>query len=171
MIKILLTFFMVSVYAFASGDGGEGSTDIVQRTVNFLIFAGILYYLLAEPIKNYFTGRSDAIVQELERVKEKLKDSKAAKEKALLKIEEANKFAAALLESSKKENKILNDTIMRQCDNDIENIEKQSRALMELEQRKMVRGVVENIMADVLSHENDGFDKDAMAQLILKKVA
>ena len=168
--KILLSLLFVSAFAFASGDGNE-STDIVERTVNFLIFAGILYYLLATPIKNFFVGRSNDIAAELERVQEKLRESKRTKEAALQKIEEAEKFAVDLLESSKKENKILNENIMRQCDMDIENIEKQNTALMELEQRKMVRHVVESVMDEVLTQESGSFDKNAMAQLILKKVA
>ncbi len=168
--KILLSLLFVSAFAFASGDG-NGSTDIVERTVNFLIFAGILYYLLATPVKNFFIGRSNDIAAELERVQEKLRESKRTKEAALQKIEEAEKFAVDLLESSKKENKILNENIMRQCDMDIENIEKQNTALMELEQRKMVRNVVESVMGEVLTQESGSFDKNAMAQLILKKVA
>lgn len=42
---------------------------------------------------------------------------------------------------------------------------------MEFEQRKMVRNVVENILSDVLSQSDDSFDKEAMANVILKKVA
>jgi F-type H+-transporting ATPase subunit b len=168
--KILLTIVMMSAYALAS-DGGEGSTDIIQRTVNFIIFAGILYYLLASPIKSFFQGRSAGIGAELERVQEKMKESKKAKEAALQKIENAEKFAADLVENSKKENRILNDQIMQQCDADLENIEKQNASLMDLEQRKMIRGVVDSVMGDLLAQESDSFDKDAMAQLIMKKVA
>jgi hypothetical protein len=35
----------------------------------------------------------------------------------------------------------------------------------------MVRAMVNEVMQDLLSQESDGFDKDAMAQIILKKVA
>ena len=60
---------------------------------------------------------------------------------------------------------------MKQCEADLENITKQNVALMELEQRKMVREVVGTIMGEVLSEESAGFDKEAMAQIIMKKVA
>ena len=170
MSKILLTIMIMSVYAFAS-DGSEGGTDIVQRSINFIIFAGILYYLLASPIKSFFQGRSAGIRQELDRVQEKMKESKTAKEVALQKIEDAEKFAADLLESTKKENKILNESIMQQCDADLENVEKHNASLMDLEQRKMVRNLVDTVMNDLLVEENASFDKDAMAQIIMKKVA
>jgi len=168
--KILLTLVTMSVFTFAS-DGGEGGTDIVQRSVNFIIFVGILYYLLADPIKNFFQGRTAGIRAELDRVQEKMKESKTAKEVALQKIEDAEKFAADLLESSKKENRILNDHIMTQCDADLENIEKQNASLMNLEQRKMLRNLVDSVMSDLLDEETASFDQKAMAQLIMKKVA
>ena len=170
--KIVLTLLMLTGYAFAAGGGTEGGgTDIVQRTVNFFIFASILYYLRADPIKNYFVGRTQGIASELEKVQEKLRETKQAKEAALLKIEDAKKFAEELAETSKKENKILNDKIMQQCEAELENVQKQNVALMELEQRKMVRDVVDNIMDDVFAQESAGFDKEAMAQIIMKKVA
>lgn len=167
--KILLTLLMLT--GVASASGGTGETDIVQRAVNFLIFAGILYYLLADVIKGYFGGRSKGIADELEKVQEKLRDSKRAKESAEQKIEEAKKFAVELMETAKKENKILNEKIMQQCEMDLENVSKQNGALMELEQRQMVRNVVETIMGEVLSEESAGLDKEAMAQIIMKKVA
>jgi F-type H+-transporting ATPase subunit b len=169
--KIVLTLLMVTGVVFASGGAEGGETDIVQRTVNFLIFAGILYYLLADPIKNFFSGRSKEIADELEKVQEKLRDSKAAKEAAEQKIEEAKKFAEDLMVTAKKENKILNEKIMQQCDADLENVTKQNAALMDLEQRKMVREVVDTVMDDVLAEESAGFDKETMAQIIMKKVA
>lgn len=172
MSKIIFTLLMLSAYAMASGHGAEeASTDIIQRTVNFLIFAGILYYLLAEPLKNYFGGRSQKIADDHNQVKEKLAQSKAEKERAEAKVEEAKKFAANLAENAKKENKIVNDKIMQQCDADLENLAKQSVELMNLEQRKMTSEVVDAIMDDVLSQEGVGFDKEAMAQVIMKKVA
>ncbi len=100
--KIVITVLMLSAYLFGSDAAAEGSTDIVQRTVNFLVFAGILYYLLAEPIKNYFGGRSAGIANELEKVQERLRESKRLKEAAELKIEEAKRFVNELIEMTQK---------------------------------------------------------------------
>jgi len=171
MKKILLTIILLSSALFANEAAHDGGTDIVQRTVNFLLFAGIIYYLIAEPIKAYFSGRSQGIADELDKVQEKLKESKAAKESALVKVEEAKKFAADLLESSKKENKILNEQIMAQCEADLENISKQNITKMDFEQRSMVREIVSDIMNEALNEQNSSIDKAAMAQIIMKKVA
>jgi len=171
MSKIILTMLMITTYAFASGGGEHAGTDIVQRTVNFLLFVGLIWYLIAEPVKNYFTSRRQGIADELQKVQDKLNESIALKKEALAKITEAEKFAQELAEISKKENKILNDNIMKQCDIDLENLEKQNNTLMDFEQRKMVRNVVEDVLSDVLNQSSESFDKEAMANVILKKVA
>jgi len=171
MSKIILTMLMITTYAFASGGGEHAGTDIVQRTVNFLLFVGLIWYLIAEPVKNYFTSRSQGIADELQKVQDKLNESIALKKEALAKITEAEKFAQELAEISKKENKILNDNIMKQCEVDLENLEKQNNTLMDFEQRKMVRNVVEDVLSDVLNQSSESFDKEAMANVILKKVA
>ncbi len=170
MSKILIIMLMISTYALAS-NGELSDTDIVQRTVNFLLFAGLVWYLIAEPVKNYFASRSQGIADELQKVQEKLKETIAKKKEALDKISDAEKFKAELEISSKKENKIINDNIMTQCDLDLENIVKQNISLMDFEQRKMVRNVVAEILEEVLTQSSDSFDKEAMANVILKKVA
>jgi F-type H+-transporting ATPase subunit b len=160
---------MVSTYALASG--GEGGTDIVQRTVNFALFAGLIWYLVADPAKAYFKGRREGIADELQKVKDRLKESDDLKKEALAKVKEAEKFAEDLQESSKKENKILNDSIMAQCDKDLLNLAKSQETLMEFEQRKMVREVVKNTISKLIAESGSDFDKEAMANVILKKVA
>ena len=172
MSRILVFMLMMSTYALASsGNAEHAGTDIVQRTVNFLLFVGLIWYLVAEPAKNYFASRSQSIADEMKKVQDKLKETASLKKDALAKVSAAEKFAVDLAVSSKKENKIINDNIMTQCDADIETMVKQQAVLIEFEQRKMVRSVVEDTLKDVLSQSDDSFDKEAMANVILKKVA
>jgi F-type H+-transporting ATPase subunit b len=161
---------MISTYALASNSEHSG-TDIIQRTVNFMLFAGLVWYLIAEPVKNYFAARSKAIADDLKRVQERLNESIALKKDALVKISEAEKFAEELMKSAKKENKIINDNIMLQCDLELKTVAKQNKSLMESEQRNMVRNVVENIVKETLRQSSETFDKQAMANVLLKKVA
>jgi F-type H+-transporting ATPase subunit b len=168
--RILVTLLAMSTIALASSAEG-GSTDIIQRTVNFLLFAGLVWYLVAEPIKAYFNSRSQGVADELKKVQDKLNETIALKKEALAKISGAEKYAEALAISSKKENKIINDNMMLQCQAELENLVKQNISLREFEQRKMVRTVVEDVLNEVLSQSADSFDKKAMADVILKKVA
>lgn len=170
MSRILVTLLAMSTIALASSAEG-GSTDIIQRTVNFLLFAGLVWYLVAEPIKAYFNTRSESVADELKKVQDKLNETIALKKEALAKISDAEKFAEELIVSSKKENKVINDNIMLQCEADLVILGKQNISLTEFEQRKMVRNVVEDVLTDVLKQSSDTFDKKAMADVILKKVA
>ena len=172
MSRIIVLMLMISTIALASSGNTEHTgTDIVQRTVNFLLFAGLVWYLVAEPAKNYFASRSQAIADEMKKVQDRLKETAALKKEAQTKISNAQKFAKDLVVSSKKENKILNDNIMLQCDVDLDTLGKQQTSLMDFEERKMVRSVVEETLEDVLTQSSDSFDKKAMADVILKKVA
>ncbi len=170
MSRILVLMLSISTIALAS-NAGSGETDIVQRTVNFLLFAGLIWYLIAEPVKNYFTSRSQSIADDLKRVQDKLNETITLKKDALAKISDAEKFAEELAVSSKKENKIINDNMMVQCDTELETLTKQQSSATEFAQRKMVRTVVEDIIDEVLTQSSDSFDKEAMANVILKKVA
>lgn len=121
MSRILVFMLMISTYALASSGSAEhADTDIVQRTVNFLLFAGLIWYLVAEPAKSYFASRSNAIADEMKKVQDKLKESVSLKKEVVAKVSAAEKFAEELAINSKKENKILSDTIMAQCDADME---------------------------------------------------
>lgn len=170
MSRILVLMLMISTYALASNAEHAG-TDIVQRTVNFVLFAALVWYLVAEPVKNYFTSRSQGIADELKKVQDKLNETIALKKEALAKISDAEKYAEELAASSKKENKIINDSIMAQCEAELEILSKQASSVKEFEQRKMVRNVVEETLDKVLAQSSDDFDKEAMANVILKKVA
>lgn len=169
--KLLITLLALSAFLFGSDAAAEGSTDIVQRTVNFLVFAGILYYLLAEPIKNYFGGRTSGIASELEKVQERLQESKRLRETAELKIEEATRFVNELTETTRKECKILSDRITSQCDQDMEVLFKQNTGLMELEKRQMVRTTVNEVMNEVMNASDASMSGDAMTDILKKKVA
>jgi len=169
--RILVLMLMISTYALASEAGHGGETDIVQRTVNFLLFVGLVWYLVGEPVKSFFAARSQGIADDLKKVQEKLDESMNLKKDALAKIAEAEKYAEELAAVAKKENKIINDNIMKQCDADLEALAKQHATLIEFEQRNMVRNVVEDIMKETLSQSSEDFDKEAMANVILKKVA
>ena len=79
----------VALGAEAGGEHGgitpEKVRDLTLRTLNFVVFAGILIYLLVKkfPIKNFFVQRSEEIAQALN----DLEGRKAAAAKALAEAE------------------------------------------------------------------------------------
>jgi F-type H+-transporting ATPase subunit b len=86
LLGLLSGLAMVGV-AWASEAGGHGGidsaklNDLLWRTVNFVIFAGIIYKLAAKPIKEFFAGRKTDIRAELQDLEsQKIKVQKALKE-------------------------------------------------------------------------------------------
>ena len=127
--------------------------------------------LIAKRYIKALKGEFDLKTDALKKVQEKLDESLTHKKEALAKISDAEKFAEELAVSSKKENKILNDNIMLQCDVELEAMVKQHASKKDFEQRNMVRDVVETIVAETLDQSTEIFDREAMANVILKKVA
>ena len=93
--KILLLGLTLAPIALFASEGAV-ETDIIQRTVNFVIFAGILWYLLADKIKAYFAGRTLDIQAELDKVQDTLKASAQKVEDAQSTLDEAKKLAAEI---------------------------------------------------------------------------
>lgn len=168
MIKIFTVLILVSTAAFASG-GGE--SDIIPRSINFVIFAAGMYYLIGDYVKKFFVNRSAAIQADLQRVQDRVKESKLAKQNGEKRVEEAKKIAADYLSTSKKEGVLLNEKINEQMLVDLKSIETQQKALISFEQRDMVRSVVDEMMSDILSDENIPLDNDLITDIMLKKVA
>jgi len=172
MKKLFVTVLFVSVSLFASSGAAEhGGTDIVPRTINFLIFAGILWYLLAKPVKSFFSARSGEIATRLNSVQDKLRESKEQKESAEAAVEDAKAFAAELQATTEKEKEILKKQIETQCANELEVLEKQMSDKKALAGRQMVRSVVETVMTEVAEKSAATLDKEKMAAIISKKVA
>lgn len=171
MAKKIFLFLIVSTTLFASQGEPQNSTDIVWRTINFVVFAAILWYLTAKPIKNFFVGRSERIADELKSVQDKLLRTKEARDQALKEVQNAKKIAEEILELSKKENRIVNESIAAQCEADIKILKEHATASMELEKRKMVKEVTAHALEELLKQEETSFSKKEMAEIILSKVA
>lgn len=146
-------------------------TDILARTINFVIFASLIYYFVGDKAKAFFKERSDGIKSELQKVQDRLKETKIAKQNADKKVEDAKKLATEILATSKKENKLLSEKVDAQMVLDLKSLENSHQTLLAFDQRDMVTSVVDEIMSDVLSDKNIPLDNDAITDIILKKVA
>ncbi len=96
------------------------------RVINFVIFVGLLFYLLKKPVTNYFKSRRESIVEELEEA-QRLK-------------EEAEK----LLEETQKKLKTLED--------EIKNILETFESMAENERQQILKEVeraIERIRASI----------------------
>lgn len=171
-LHILIGLFCLPGILLAAGGGdGTGETDIVQRTVNFFIFAGIIYYLVADVVKRFFTGRTQSIADDLDKVQERLRESKRVKDQAEAKVMQAKKTAEEVIATAKKEAVILSDKIKDDSEREIENMARLQQENMELEKRKAEREVAEEALEELFEDSAMNISEDSLSQIILKKVA
>ena len=172
MKKLLLTLSIIVPFAlFASDAGAEVETDILERSVNFLIFISILYYLLADKLKTFFSDRTNSIQGELDKVQEMLKASETRVSEAKLEVENAKKIANELVESAKSDVESIKNKIEVAVEQEIAFLSKSFDEKTDLELRKVKKEVVENILDQLLSDDNIALSQDDVANIILKKVA
>jgi F-type H+-transporting ATPase subunit b len=139
--------------------------------VDFLIFVGLLYYLLSNPIKDFFGSRQESIVNDLNSAEEKIKLAKKAKSEALKKVENAKILAKEIMEDTKKEVLLLKEKIKSGSVSEIELIEKQKEEIKIVTKNKMIREVIAKSLDEILDVEQAVQDKNELTKALLKKVA
>jgi F-type H+-transporting ATPase subunit b len=173
-LKYLLTaVVLLPVLAFASEHAAEaeGATDIVPRTINFLIFAAILYYLIADKIKAFFRDRTNGIATQLTQIQEKLESVKTRKEEALKEAEEAKQKAKELVEIAKKEAQMLAEKIELSAKEEAEHLKKALEERMEIEEKKMTKEVVAEVIDEMFQSGKISLSNEDFVKIIKKKVA
>ncbi len=165
LFRILILLSPVMLFA------NEGGTDIIPRTINFLIFAAILYRFIAEPLRNFFKGRREEIVSTLKSIQEKVEESKKAKEEASKKLEDAKLFAKSIVEDTKKEIELITKKLEDDLKNELQLLEKYQDERKEIERRKMVKSVVSEAVNSLFSKELQSFDNKELVNIVMKKVA
>lgn len=158
----------LSLFAAA---GAETDYDIVQRTVNFIIFAGILWYLLADKIKAFFADRTLSIQAELDKVQDTLKASEDKVNEAQKQLDDAKKLAAEIVENAKADIDSVKQKVSVAVDSDIAHLEKNLEEMMKVETSKAKREVVAEILEELLKSDNIKLSQDELANIVLKKVA
>ena len=172
MKKILFALAMIAPFSlFGSDSSANVETDILERTVNFLIFISILYYLLADKLKSFFIGRTESIQSELDKVQDVLKSSETKIANAKLEVENAKKIADELIAAANSDVESIKNKIEVAVEQEITYLEKSMTEKTELELRKVKKEVVENVLNQLLSNDNMALSQAEIADIILKKVA
>ncbi|ACZ11548.1 F0F1 ATP synthase subunit B [Sulfurospirillum deleyianum] len=162
---------LTPIALLASGGEGSGGTDIFPRTVNFLIFVSIMYYYVANDLKAWYVGRKNEIATKLDSIQVKLKESNSKKEIALAKVEEAKVNAKNLIETAKKEAVLLTEKIAQEADAELSNLEKAFQDRMAIEQRRMQREIISNVLDEMFKEGSITLGDDEMVKIVNKKVA
>lgn len=169
MKKLLLLTFLLSPLALFAAGGTE--TDIVPRTVNFLIFAGIVYYLLADKIKGFLSNRTESIQAELDKVQATLDESKQRVADAEAELADAKRIATELVADANSSVEEIKTRISESFDAEIAQLNKLFDDKVTLEARKAKQEIVKEVLDELLSNDNLAISKENLSEIISKKVA
>lgn len=176
----LLSLFMIPAMLLASSGEGETSrylaqtgreNDFIPRIVNFTIFAGVLYYLLANPIKNFFKGRSQGIEAQLAEIQKRLQDAKDEQKEAQSRLENSENRAEEIIADAKAEAVYLSEKIALDSQNELSMMDKQFDEKLSLMQRKSARAVIDEVLNDNITNSDIILDEKRVIDIISKKVA
>ncbi|MCI5968770.1 F0F1 ATP synthase subunit B [Helicobacter sp.] len=166
-----LLFVPAALFALGAESASVNNYDIIERTINFVIFFGLVYYFAADAIKNSFKTRRDEIANSLARIQEKLQDSKKAKEMAQMQLEEAKKTARDIVETAHRESVIIAQKVEEATKIELENLVRQYNDHIAFEQRKAEKLVVNDILSEFLNQDSVAISKDVLVKSLLKKAA
>ena len=177
---VLLSLLVVPAILLASGHADGETTryfaqtgresDFFPRIINFTIFAALLYYLLANPVKDFFKGRREGIAAQLKEIEEKLQAAKAEKKEAQARLSESEKKADQIIVDAKKEAVLLANKISEVNANDLQQMEKQFNEKMSFEERRSAREAIDEILSENITNDDIMINENKVVEIISNKV-
>jgi len=163
MKKALLLLVILSVSVFASD---ISHTDIIPRTINFIIYVAILWYLAGNKVINFFKQRKENIAKKFSEIENKLKESKLKKEALKAELENAKVKAKEIIENAKMEAELIEKKIKAQTEEEIKLLEKQFEEFKVLEENKIKKEAVKEFLDKTLAEIH--ISSEDAVKLILK---
>lgn len=170
MKKIIFLFcFFVPVAIFASAHDGPKDFDVIPRTVNFVIFFGILFYLLKNPIKKAYNDRINSIASRLDAIQNILKESKLKKEQAIKDLEIAKNQASEFIEIAKKEAINAEIKLKENTELEIRQIKKNFEEQKDFESRKVTKTIVGEILDEIFDKNSIQLGQNELIDIVQKR--
>ncbi len=179
-IKILFFALAVPAFALIAGEGEATShyatiagreTDFVPRLFNFIIFAGLVYYLVADMIRNFFQERKDKIASQLSEIETHLQEAKSAKKRAEQTLAESEKKAQEILEDAKKEALLLSTRYKELGEKEEISLENQYKERMDMQKRKMQRELIVSLLDENINSDDIPLSGTQIINNLAKEVA
>lgn len=169
VVKMVLGFLILLSPLCATGLD-ISQTDIIERSLNFLLFVGILWYFLAKKLRSFLRSKSLEISKRLEEIQAQLKVSKENKKKLLKELEQAKEKAELIISDANKEAYTITQKYELQTKMDVENLIKNSKALMDLEVKKIKRELVESVFKDLRESKKVSFNTQDCVNILKQRL-
>ncbi len=146
-------------------------TDFVPRLFNFILLVGLLYYLLAKPLKNFLKDRTNSIADELKEIENARQASKEAQLKAKEDVEKAKVRAKEILEDAKAELELIKKQIQERGEQELLTLDKVFKEKCSIEQRKMVKETTSHVLDENITGDDIPLDASKIINIVTKEVA
>lgn len=169
--RILLLLTFLPIFILADTPEMSGNFDIVPRTVNFLIFFGILFYFLKNIAKKAYNDRINGIISRLETIETKLEDSKEKKKQSIKDLELAKSRAVELVEIAKKEIELLKQKSLQDIKYEIKSLEKSFEEQKEFSKKRITKDVVKDVLNEVFEDKSIQLEQKELIDIVEKRVS
>ena len=147
------------------------STDFVPRVFNFILLVGLLYYLLADPIKNYLRSRSESIAKALKEIEAMRQAAKEEKERAKAELEAAKAKAKEIIKDAKIEADLIKEKIKKKTEQELIALEKIFEEKCLVEEKKVIRETTITVLDENIKSEDIPLDAKKIVEIVTKEVA
>lgn len=141
--KINILFFILFLPSLILASGnGIAESDFFYRVFNFTIFVALLYYLIANPIKEFFISREKNIEKVLIENREKLLKAKKDKNLANSNLEKMKDDISEIMEKANQKAEYIKEEMLSKNKLYLAQLEKQSLQNIKVEQNKITRNTI-----------------------------
>jgi F-type H+-transporting ATPase subunit b len=137
-----IMFLLVAVgIAFASGDGEGGHEgnqwlDLFKKSFNFIVLIGLLYWLLASKMKDFFSGRRVEIKESLEKSVERKAEAEKKYREYSEKLDKASLEIDGIFEMIKAQGVTEKQKIIEDAEKTAKKMKEDASARIEQEMKK-----------------------------------
>jgi F-type H+-transporting ATPase subunit b len=137
---IVTIILLTALDVYASGGGGESKghdwANFAWRSMNFIVLAGFLYWLLAKKIKEFFAGRREDIKASLEQAQAAKEEAEQKYKEYTAKLEKATEEIAGISEMIKSQGLAEKERIISDAKKAAEKMKEDTQARVEQELKK-----------------------------------
>jgi F-type H+-transporting ATPase subunit b len=166
--------------AHGGGHGGispEKIQDLIWRTVNFVVFAGILIKLVAKPAKKFFAQRSQDVATTLEEAEARQAAAEAAVKAAEARLAAVAKERQSVIQQFVAEGEMEKAKILDKANQVAARIKEMAAFTIEQETKKAAQGLKEEVVGlatqmatDMIKEKATYADQQGLVEEYLKKV-
>jgi F-type H+-transporting ATPase subunit b len=177
---VLLLAGVAGASEAAGGHGGisaEKMQDLLWRTVNFVVFAGILIYLVAKPAKNFFAKRTQDVATSLEEMAAKQAEFEAAVAAAEARLAAVAKERQGVIQQFIAEGEMEKAKILDKANLVAARIKEMAAFTIEQETKKAAQSLKEEVVGlatqmatDMIKEKATYADQQGLVEEYLKKV-